>query len=203
MDDRSIDDAPSRGPRRHDLLLGGGAAAAAAGIAVVGLAQPASATTTSTQVPVYSPVSPYRYFDSRDPGAGGPISGGQSGEIAPSSPFPDTLLALCFNLTITDTVGAGYLALFPADEDWGGTSNINWYTTGQIMANNVYTGLAGDGGVTVLCGGSSTDFVLDVMAALVVTDLDATSSSSLSPGARPLAGLASLPTGVARPYRAT
>ena len=180
MQDRPVDPSPSR-PRRRDLLIGGGVAAAAAGVAAVGLAPPASATGTES-LPVFTPVTPSRYFDSRD--GAGPIGSGEHGTITPSSPFPPDLVAILFNLTVTGTTTTGFLSIFPDDVSWPGTSNINWFGPNQILANNVFTGFGSDGGIVVLCGGGgSTDFVLDVVGMSVTTDV--VTPASISAAADP------------------
>ncbi len=150
---------------------------AAAGAAAVGLAQPASATTTP--VPVYTPITPIRVYDTRD--GDGPLTSGFYTTLTPNSPPPATELAYLYNLTVTGTVSTGYLAVFSSDVGWPGNSSINWFGTGQLLANNVFTGFATDGSINVLCGGGgSTDFVLDLVAMSVVTDLVSSAISSVA-----------------------
>ncbi len=188
MEDRLDEPSPSR-PRRRDLLVGGGVMAAAAGVAAVGLAQPASATGTAS-LPVFSPITPVRYFDTRDPGGPGPISSGESGAITPDSPFPTNWVAVLFNVTVTGTATTGYLSIFPNDVSWPGTSSINWFGPNQILANNVFTGFDGDGAIKVRCGGGgSTDFVLDMVGVSATIDV-------VTPAARPTPSTETAPEGV-------
>ena len=170
MAEQPNEPSPSR-PRRRDLLVGGGVMAAAAGVAAVGLAQPASATGTAS-LPVFTPITPARYFDTRAPGGPGPISSGVSGALTPDSPFPGNWVAILFNLTVTGTDTTGYLSIFPNDVSWPGTSNINWFGPSQILANNVFTGFDTLGAINVLCGGGgSTDFVLDMVGVSLTVDV--------------------------------
>ncbi len=187
MEDHPVEPSPLH-PRRRDLLVGGGIMAAAAGVAAVGLAQPASATGTAS-LPVFSPITPLRYFDTRD--GSGPIGSGEQGEITPDSAFPVNWVALLFNLTVTATTTTGYLSIFPSDVAWPGTSSINWFGPNQILANNVFTGFkTEDGGIEVLCGGGgSTDFVLDLVGVSLTTDV-------VTPATRSAGGIQTAPKGV-------
>lgn len=188
MEDHPVEPSPSH-PRRRDLLVGGGIMAAAAGVAAVGLAQPASATGTAS-LPVFTPITPLRYFDTRDPDGPGPIASGESGALTPDTPFPANWVALLFNLTVTATITTGYLSIFPNDVAWPGTSSINWFGPNQILANNVFTGFDSLGAINVLCGGGgSTDFVLDLVGVSLTTDV-------VTPAARSARGTQTSPQGV-------
>jgi hypothetical protein len=155
--------------RRHLLTKAGAAAVAAAGGTAL-LADPASGA--DLQV-VYLPFGPERVYDSRL--AGGRLSANQERTLGGAA-FPDEF-AHMYNLTITDTRGAGgFLSLFPGDISWPGSSSINWFGPGQTLANNAYSWLSDDDqqSVRVRAGGptgSSTHFVLDLAAILVVIDL--------------------------------
>ena len=47
---------------------------------------------------------------------------------------------------------------------WPGTSNVNWYTNGQILAVTTVTAVDATAKVTVHAGGpGSTQFVIDVI----------------------------------------
>lgn len=163
---------------RRKLLTSGGAAAAAAVGATALSASPAAAATFS---PLYLPVGPIRVYDSRE--GLGRIYRNQERSLTPAAPDPD-VIAECYNLTVTETAGAGgYIAVFPDDELWDGTSSINWFGPNQTLANNALTRLSQvNGGVAVRCGGTSgasTQFVLDLIAEIRLVDLDALNSSAL------------------------
>jgi hypothetical protein len=180
--DGSASKAGSARPTRRDLLVGGGALAVGAGVAAVGMAAPASAVAVPS-IPVYQPYGPVRYFDSRDPDGGGPLSNGDAAVIGPTVPPPATEVAWLFNLTVADTTGAGYLAVFSDDlSSWPGNSSINWFESNQIIANNVFTAIGTvDGGVVVLAGGGSTNFVLDLVGKSILTPVSGITSFSTAP----------------------
>jgi len=161
---------------RRNFLLKGGAAVAGAALAATALdGGSASAIVTPVLTPVYAPAGPFRIFDSRT--STGRISTGQEWLLTRT---PDSsVVANCFNLTVTETFGKGWLAVFPGDVAFGGTSSINWFGNGQDLANNAYTELeASNAGIRVRCGGggTSTHFVIDLVAVLVLVDLSLVSS---------------------------
>ena len=91
-------------------------------------------------------------------------------DINSNAQIPSTIKAVTFNLTITQTEGAAFLALVPADADFAGVSTINWTNRNVDLANNgtvgvgprPHDGLAGC--VSVICGGvgSATHYLIDV-----------------------------------------
>ena len=111
-------------------------------------------------------ISPARAYDSRL--HDGPISGGQTRTISVATTtggallVPPTVSAVVYNLTVADTVSTGFLGLFPFGTTWQGNSSINWFTPGEIVANGGIVALGGDRQVNVICGGGSTDFIVDV-----------------------------------------
>ena len=74
------------------------------------------------------------------------------------------------NVTITDTVGSGYLAVYPKGPV-PETSTINWSASGQIVANSTTLFLLGGASnynIDVFCGGGgATRFIIDEVAYLV------------------------------------
>ena len=81
--------------------------------------------------------------------------------------MPTTATAVLTNLTIANTVSAGFLGMFSAAVTWPGTSSINWAGSGELVANNATSAFQASGGaanVEVICGGGgSTDFLVDVL----------------------------------------
>jgi hypothetical protein len=164
----------------HDAALGRrtflqrtGLVAGGAAIGTVAAAVPASAQVTAQAVDfVYTPVGPARTYDSRT--AGGPLGPGQERALFTNlhleNPPP---LAITVNLTVTGTVGSGYLALFPGDIDWPGTSSVNWFGPGQDISNNAFVFIPDDGVIVVRGGGSAgsqTQFVIDFIGASIPFD---------------------------------
>jgi hypothetical protein len=166
------DKADARG-RRSFLKAGVGAAAttAAVGTSLVAGQQGASAEPI---LPLYLPVAPTRIYDSRLPGRWGPIKAGQLVTLTKGPAEWDW--AYCVNLTITDTVGSGWIALTMAGTPFTGTSSIGWYTSGQGVANNALVEVReSDSGIDVRCGGGGgqAQFILDIIGVISFADIGA------------------------------
>ena len=166
---------------RRALLRGGSVAAVAVAAAAGTSVMTAGPAAAAPFVPVYLPLGPIRVYDSRE--VGGRISRNQTRNVLAGMATPETI-AFCFNVTLTGTVtSSGYLAIFPGDEAWGGTSSINWDKPGQTIANNAFTWVSlDDGSINVLCGaaaGGSTHFILDLVAFSFVTDLGLVGAAEL------------------------
>lgn len=125
-------------------------------------------------------IDPFRVWDSRTPGgtllfpgaaAGGRISSGQRRGFTVDGFISRFVSGLLLNVTLADTVGAGYLTFFaenPDDPTPPAVSSINWYTANQIVANLVVTRMAGEADVTIVCGGGgNTHYVIDCLGYFV------------------------------------
>lgn len=100
-----------------------------------------------------------RVLDTRQPGPlGGKLAPGQE-RIVPLG-FAGARSAV-INLTITETVSSGFVAVFSAGISWPGNSSINWTTTGQNVANGVITAVDGNGAIKIRGGASPTHVVID------------------------------------------
>lgn len=127
----------------------------------------------------FVPITPARVYDSRFPGTGGRLSNGQSrvisvrdainpttGAVVTPNVVPAGAAAVTFNLTIVDTQVSGYLGVNPGDGAPTGSSAINWYQSGQIVANGTLCRLSSTRTLLVFCGGagptSSTHFLFDI-----------------------------------------
>jgi hypothetical protein len=115
---------------------------------------------------------PIRIYDSRNPfGSGTPkkiksgerlsLGLGYSGsEEDPSGP---ALAGAFINLTVTQTVGAGFLTV----QSYGLptpvlTSNINWMSDGQTIANSSLVPVGGENVIDVICTGGETHYIIDL-----------------------------------------
>ncbi len=160
--------------RRSLLARGGAVAAGAIGATVAGVATAAPALAAGLG---YTPVTPYRSYDSRNDPDGKIATGvGMSLKIITDESkalrVPATAQAVTFNLTITQTEAAGFLGVVPAgtNPDDFTVSNINWVVPGLDLANGGTTGIAvdsesGPGSVLVYCDGTpdaQTHFIVDV-----------------------------------------
>lgn len=119
-------------------------------------------------------VAPSRVYDSRF--ADGPLASGfnrlvsvadaidvMTGDISAFNTVPEGASAIYFNVTLTDTTGAGFLLVAPGDATEVTSSTLNWSSTGQTVANASLTTLDDDRNVRAFVGGAgSTHFIIDV-----------------------------------------
>lgn len=148
-------------------------AAGAVGLAPLAGSSGASAAPRPSG-PLITLLTPIRAFDSRVDRTllgGAKLATGKSVIISVPG-FPDEtrlLLAVFANVTIVDTEGSGFLLVNGADSSGERpvpkTSNINWSTNGQILANLVLTTVGSESGIEVFAGGAGrTHFIVDIQA---------------------------------------
>jgi hypothetical protein len=129
----------------------------------------------------YIPVGPARNYDSRNPGSLGPLPAGATRMITTNLQNADPRpLAITINLTVTQTVGAGWLAVYPDDVTFGGTSSINWFGSNQDLANNALVGIPDNGVIRITAGGvagARAQFIIDTIGASLPIDFGAVSAS--------------------------
>jgi hypothetical protein len=155
---------------RRAFLRRGGLVAGGAGLAAALHTGTAEAQVSAQAIDfTYLPVGPTRVYDSRQ--GGGPLYNGQERILYTGY---ETLvpppLAITVNLTVTQTNEAGFLALFPGDISFPGTSSINWFGNNQDTANNAFVFIPNDGTVVLRCGGTGgarTQILIDWIAASV------------------------------------
>lgn len=133
-------------------------------------ANPAWVRLSSVLQPLPSPV---RAYDSRPgtlPATGPktPITTGVERDIdlTGGSLLPTAAKAAYINLTCVNTSAqGGFLKAFRNGAPNPSASNINWWTTGQIIANTTLVALDAGGLITIRCGGTSaqTDFIVDIL----------------------------------------
>ena len=164
-----------RGLDRRSLLARGGAVAV--GAVGASLAGAATATPAYAAGLGYTPITPYRSYDSREDVPVLKLNSGEyfglqliTDKFGYQTVVPVDAQALTINLTITQTEGIGYLGVVPGGTEPGGffVSNINWVASGLDLANGSTSKLASDpdagpGSVVVFCGGAGrTHFLIDV-----------------------------------------
>jgi len=127
----------------------------------------------------FHPLTPGRVYDSRQATpANGPISAGQNrtisvadrrdallstGAVVQADFVPAGATAVAANVTITNTLGSGYLVFNPGGNTTVGASTINWKADNQDIANGVILTLDATRQLTVVAGGGgSTDFIVDI-----------------------------------------
>lgn len=103
-----------------------------------------------------------RLYDSRPPSADGKLTPGEDRVVSLGAVGARTAI---FNLTVTGTEGAGgyigaYSAALPA---WPGNSSINWFGTGQNLANGVICAVDGSGRIKLHGGDARTHVIVDII----------------------------------------
>jgi hypothetical protein len=158
---------------RRAFLTRGGLVAGGAAIGAAVSMSPAGAQTTVDYT--YFAVTPFRLYDSRQ--ASGPLfNGGTRTLIGNFNQLDPAPIAITVNLTVTLTRQKGWLAMYPGDVDFPGTSSINWFGDFQDLANNTVVGINADSSFKITCGGiagAQADFVLDIIGASAPIDYGA------------------------------
>jgi hypothetical protein len=135
-------------------------------------------------VPVFVTTSaPLRVYDSRPgfPPTTGvpvsnlvkfPISANQDRVLSVVGTSGAFVTAVLLTVTVVATNNAGFLAVLQGSGTWGSPtqfSSMNWFESGQIVANSVVSAVNSSGQVKVHCGGTGfTDLVVDLVGAWVI-----------------------------------
>lgn len=143
---------------------------------------PTTSTTAAPEATAYHAFAqPIRVYDSRT-GTGsaangdGPLAFGTTrtisltqGYLTPSATtkvgaVPAGATSATVTVTIDGTTASGFLTLFAGNASQPASSSINWFGTGQILANMNIVALAADGTIKVTAGGpGSAQLILDVL----------------------------------------
>ena len=127
------------------------------------------------------PITPARVFDSRFAAFGGKLVAGThrtinvkdainltTGVVSLVDAIPQGAKAVSFNVTVTQTVGAGYLAIVPGAGTTVTSSTLNWPGSGVTVANGGLIALgsgAAERQITLLLvghAGTSAQVVVDI-----------------------------------------
>jgi hypothetical protein len=125
---------------------------------------------------LFTPLTPFRAYDSRWPGAAGPLAANtnrtvsikdahntDTGAVTVADVVPAGAQAVTYNLTVTGTVDHGFLAITPAGAAGFAASAVNWSGSGQDLANGGSVPVSAGREVTVWAGFTgSTQFIVDV-----------------------------------------
>lgn len=119
--------------------------------------------------------TPLRAYDSRD-NAGPKIAANQTRTVslalgkdglgASAIAVPAGATAAIVTLTVTETVGGGYLKMYSAASTEPATSSINWFANNQTFAVSTQVAVDAAGQVKVTSGPGATQFVIDVVGYL-------------------------------------
>jgi hypothetical protein len=86
-----------------------------------------------------------------------------TGAVTVPGLVPASATAIMYNVTVTGTLGPGFLEVAPASAADVSSSTINWTESGTTIANASMVAIA-DQRVRVFCSPSaSTDFLIDVV----------------------------------------
>jgi len=150
---------------RRQLLTTGAVVAGASGVAAVGVAgAPPAAAAGAGWAPIQ-----FRSVDTRGWGYK-PVQGDYfqldlTDDVYGNYRVPPGAIAVSYNLTITETEGAGNLAMWRFGDPDPGVSSINWRSPGLDIANGGICGLGNSYFVTLKVGGNyyaKTHFIVDV-----------------------------------------
>jgi hypothetical protein len=115
----------------------------------------------------FHPVNPQvRKLDTREPGPlTGKLLSGQTRTLSLAPDVPAGASAALVNITLDATEGGGFVSLFPADIAWPGTSSINWYAAGQIVANAATVAVSPSQQIKLLAasGGGAAHVIIDLL----------------------------------------
>lgn len=79
--------------------------------------------------------------------------------------MPSNALGVVGNVTITETVGGGYVTIWPTGQTQPISSNINWPTDNTTVANSFSIAAGSGGSISVVTVGTmtaTTDVIVDV-----------------------------------------
>lgn len=153
-------------------LIARGAGAGIVGAAAVSSSGPASAS-EHRNGGVHSLFDPVRLFDSRQPDSllgGDKLRDGEIVSVIAGAPDVEFLETVFINVTITQTEGAGFLAVRAAPAQDGvpapTTSNINWTAPDVTLANASVSGVGRHQSIDIHCTGTgaATHVIVDLQA---------------------------------------
>jgi hypothetical protein len=162
--------------QRRAFLTRGGLVAGGAALGAALTISPAGAQVTGVQF-TYFPIAPTRVYDSRN-NLGALKNGGVRTLLTGLHNANPAPIAITINLTVTLTRQKGWIAAFPADEPFNGTSSINWFGDFQDLANNAFVGVpdsasSNPGQLNFACGGiagAEAQFIVDLIGASAPID---------------------------------
>ena len=113
--------------------------------------------------PIFTPITPARVLDTREPGGTGPKVGpGSTITLDLSAVVPAGATAVSLNVTAVDPTVATFLTVWPAGAQKPDTSNVN-VAAKQVRPNAVIVGLGAGRSISIFNNAGSVHVVVDVM----------------------------------------
>jgi hypothetical protein len=117
----------------------------------------------STAAGLYHVIAPSRQVDTRIPLGFGSLPIGGEGALNPGGAVPDSAVAVSQNVTMTQTLGGGFVTAYPSDTPRPFASNANATAPNQDRASLTLTKVGGGGAGSVSYFSSGgTDLVVDI-----------------------------------------
>jgi glucose/arabinose dehydrogenase len=116
---------------------------------------------TTSPAGLYHVVAPSRQVDTRVPSGFGPLPIDGAATLNVGQPVPAGSVAVSQNLTMTRSVGPGFVTAYPSDQPRPLASNGNVSGPNQDHASLSFTKLSGAGGISYYSSGG-TDLVVDI-----------------------------------------
>jgi hypothetical protein len=119
----------------------------------------------------YTPITPCRVLDTRgisppNPPYGAPsLTGGaaRNFQITGSCTVPSGAVAVSGNVSVTNTGGAGYVAIWKQGEAWPGNATVNYSAAAQTVGNSALIPLSATGQIAAQAFNTgTTDLIIDV-----------------------------------------
>jgi glucose/arabinose dehydrogenase len=117
----------------------------------------------NTAAGLYHVIAPSRQVDTRIPQGFGTLPIGGSGALNPGGAVPDTAVAISQNVTMTQTLGPGFVTAYPSDTTQPLASNANASGPNQDRSSLTLTKVGGGGAGTITYFSSGgTDLAVDI-----------------------------------------
>jgi hypothetical protein len=118
---------------------------------------------TSGATSRFQAVAPVRALDTRSTAVRPAAGSVTKVPLAGVAGVDSTTSAVVATLTVTDTAGSGWAAIYPCSQGWSGTSTLNWNGAGASRANAAFTGV---GSTATLCVriSSAAHVIVDISA---------------------------------------
>ena len=95
--------------------------------------------------------------------------------------IPSSALGVTMNVTFDAPTANGYLSVYPADQSWPGTSNLNWVAGQAPGPNSVTTRLSSSGRISILNSNGRVHVIVDIVGYYQSPSVSPTNSALLVP----------------------